>query len=283
MLYIVSTPIGNLQDISFRALDTLKACDYILCEDTRQTHKLLQHYDVKKECISFHSFNEKEREEKVLADLRLGKKIALVSDAGTPLISDPGEMLVKRCQEANQEADREASQQEPIVITAIPGPSALITALTLSGFSAIPFQFVGFLPKKLGSYLEELLQYEGTTICYESPHRLKKTVQELVQIAPTRRICIARELTKRYETVLVGTPSALLEKLDEVLGEIVLLIEGAPATAASTSFSKIFLHSCIQDLVIQGLSVKDAVSTLSKQLHLPRNEVYAAAHLALDN
>jgi 16S rRNA (cytidine1402-2'-O)-methyltransferase len=217
MLYLVATPIGNLGDITFRAVEILKSCDYILCEDTRHSLRLLQHYSIQKPLTSYHMFNEASREQKVVEDIQAGKNVALITDAGTPGIADPGMRLVKRCREEN------------LRVEAIPGPCAAILAITCSGMSTERFQFVGFLPRTSGRLqreLEEILQYPGTTICYETPHRLLKVLELLKKIAPDQKIGVARELTKKFEEYRVGTPEELLQlwKNKSVKGEIVLII-----------------------------------------------------------
>jgi 16S rRNA (cytidine1402-2'-O)-methyltransferase len=265
MLYIIATPIGNLEDITLRALATLKICDYILCEDTRHSLKLLSHYDIHKPLVSYHQFNEKERLERIVSDLEEGKTIGLISDAGTPLISDPGFMLVAEC------------QQRGLAVTTLPGASSPIVGLSLSGFSPTPFQFVGFLPKKkseLVEVLEELLEYPGTTIAFETAERIQATLSALCELEPTRKVAIARELTKRFETVHIGTPEAL--KSGDYKGEIVLLIEGAPQHN-SPAFSKEFLQSSVEDLS-KTLSTKDAITQISRLLRVPKKVVYAAVH-----
>jgi conserved hypothetical protein TIGR00096 len=193
-LFIVPTPIGNLKDITIRALEVLKTVDYILAEDTRNTIKLLKHYQIKKTLKSYHKFNEHNTNENIIADLRLGKNIALVSDAGTPGISDPGYLIIKKCIEEN------------INIECLPGPTALIPAIVISGFPADRFIFEGFLPHKKGrkKRLEEISKYDITTILYESPHRLLKTLTELKQYIDNKKICICREITKVYETIIRG-------------------------------------------------------------------------------
>jgi 16S rRNA (cytidine1402-2'-O)-methyltransferase len=271
VLYLVSTPIGNLEDITFRAVACLKECDYILCEDTRHSSKLLHHYGIQKPLVSFHLWNESQREEKIIADLHEGKKIALISDAGTPLFSDPGEALVRKC------------RKEKLPVTALPGPCAAICALTVSGFQTAPFQFIGFLPKKeseLVECLEELFEYRGTSICYESPERIRKTLKTINELDSTREIAIARELTKKFEAILSGPVSAVLEqeKSAPALGEIALLIKGQQKEPESI-FSKKFLQSCVQDLIhSHHCSTKEAISLISAQLHLPKKSVYAAVH-----
>jgi 16S rRNA (cytidine1402-2'-O)-methyltransferase len=226
MLYLVSTPIGNLADITLRALETLKACDYILCEDTRHSHILLNHYQIHRPLKSYHKFNEATRQESILQDLASGKHICLISDAGTPGISDPGADLVKICLEHH------------IPITAIPGPCAAIQALICSGLSTERFQFWGFLARKeseLKRELQTIFAYQGTTICYESPHRLLK-VLELIQITqPQRLLVIARELTKKFEEIIRGTAQVLIEHWQHhpLKGEIVLLISPGSSEPSS--------------------------------------------------
>lgn len=215
MLYIIGTPIGNLGDITLRAIDTLKSCDLILCEDTRQTKKLLTHFQIDKPLRSYHQFNEKKQEERIVEELQKGLHIALVSDAGMPLIADPGYTLVQRCRD------------EQLPITCIPGPSAVITALALSGLNTDHFQFLGFLPKKPGEIKEliaKALSFQGTTIFFETPHRLLKTLGYFPKEA---KLVIARELTKIHEEVVHGSPDELKAHFQENIlkGEIVLLLE----------------------------------------------------------
>lgn len=215
MLYLVATPIGNLQDISLRALEVLKSVDLILCEDTRTSGTLCKKHGIKTPLKSFHKFSESKQEDTVVADLKAGKNIALISDAGTPGINDPGQRLVQRC------------HIEGLEVTSIPGPSAPILALTLSGFPFERFQFVGFLPKKAGERKDVLIDaffYRGVTVCFESPNRIQTTLQEIAKWGPEQDIAICREMTKTYEEVLRGKASDFLEK--EWRGEIVLIIQG---------------------------------------------------------
>jgi len=200
MLYIVPTPIGNLKDITLRALDTLKEVDYILAEDTRVTGKLLRHYDIKKPMHSFHAHNEHQKYEEVIRDLKSGMNIALVSDAGTPGISDPGFLLTRACHE-NQ-----------LAFQCLPGATALIPALVNSGFPSERFCFEGFLPHKKGrkTRIENLKEETRTIILYESTHRILKTIKQLGEIlGEERQLAISRELTKRHEESVKGTPSEL--------------------------------------------------------------------------
>lgn len=216
MLYIIATPIGNMADITYRAVDLLKNSSYILCEDTRHSLHLLKHYGIDKPLKSLHKFNESSKLEEIIEDLKGGLNIALISDAGTPGISDPGTKLIAACRKSG------------IAAAAIPGPCAAITALSTSGFESTLFQFLGFLPRQtahLKTVLQQALEYAGTTICYESPKRLHKTLSALQAIAPTRKLGIARELTKKFEEFIQGSAEELLAKLpDEIKGEIVLLI-----------------------------------------------------------
>ena len=219
MLYVVATPIGNLGDITYRAVEVLKACDYILCEDTRRTGILLSHLTIKKPLKSFYRFTEAAKENQVIADLHAGREICLVSDAGTPGISDPGTRLVKRCRSEN------------LPVTSIPGACAAIVALSCSGMKTDRFQFLGFLPRKIGALtktLSEILQYPGTTICYESPKRLLKVLKIMDALDPERSVAVTRELTKKFEEIQQGQPAELTKYFTthSLKGEIVLLIAG---------------------------------------------------------
>jgi 16S rRNA (cytidine1402-2'-O)-methyltransferase len=271
VLYLVATPIGNLQDFSFRAVAVLKSCQYILCEDTRHSTKLLSHYDINIPLVSFHAFNEKARLSKVLDDLRAGMTIALLSDAGTPLIADPGFDLVRQCREHN------------LALSVIPGPSAMLCALLASSFDSIPFQFVGFLPRKKNERLQALqaiLEYEGSSICYESPHRLSASLEELTHIDPTRRIAIARELTKFFENVQIGVAQELLQKQKEApaKGEITLVIEGNKSLT-QISYPPAFLKAKVQDYVEQCMiSEKEALRLVAKEFGISRNALYQLLH-----
>ncbi len=217
MLYLVATPIGNLGDITFRAVEVLKHCDVILCEDTRHSGKLLNHYEITTPRKSYHMFNEARREPEILERLRNGQDVALISDAGTPGISDPGQRLVRACAEAE------------LPVTAIPGPCAAIQGLVASGLDSTQFQFLGFLPKKPGKLrkaLQAALDYPGTSIVYESPHRLHKSLKALAELSPETPVVVARELTKKFEEYRRGTAPELLEHYlaKPPKGEIVLLI-----------------------------------------------------------
>ncbi|MBN4066878.1 16S rRNA (cytidine(1402)-2'-O)-methyltransferase [Simkania negevensis] len=216
-LYLVATPIGNLEDITLRALSVLKECSAVLCEDTRRAGFLLNHYGIKKPLLSYHKFNESRREEEVFGRLLGGEDLALVSDAGTPGINDPGVRLVDACR----------CRQIPVV--PLPGACSPIVALAASGFPTAQFQCVGFLPKKGGArrkVLEAAVAYSGTTICFESPYRLCKTLAALVEVAPDCMVGVGRELTKKFEEHRRGTSQELLDYYTDKppKGEIVLLI-----------------------------------------------------------
>lgn len=267
MLYLVATPIGNLADITLRALDILKNCDYILCEDTRHSSVLLQHYDIKKPLKSYHKFNEASRAHSVLEDLKNGKTIGVISDAGTPGICDPGSELIRLC------------IQENVLYSAIPGPSAVILAATLSGFNLEKFQFVGFLPKKeneLKQKLYEIFTYSGTTVCYESPHRLHETMQWIAQIEPHREVAVARELTKKFEQVLRGNACDILKHFEQhdLKGEMVLVI--APPSKNS-DFDESSLTPAEHVAWVQKtylLDKKEAIKIVAQLRGLPKRNVY---------
>ncbi|RMF56853.1 MAG: 16S rRNA (cytidine(1402)-2'-O)-methyltransferase [Calditrichaeota bacterium] len=217
-LYIISTPIGNLEDITLRALRLLKEVDYICAEDTRVTGRLLAHYEIKKKMISYHSYNERQRIPRILQTLKEGQQVALVSDAGTPGISDPAHRLV-------QEAIR-----EKIPVVPIPGPTAAIAALVASGLPTNRFVFEGFLPRKKGrqTRLKQICEENGTIIIYESAVRIQKTIEDIVKFCGNRYIVICRELTKHYEEFIRGYAEEILKNLSSrtLKGEIVLLVAG---------------------------------------------------------
>ncbi len=263
MLYLVATPIGNLKDFSFRGVEVLNNCDYILCEDTRHSGILLSHYGIKKPLKSFHQFNEKGREEGVIADLKAGQEIGLISDAGTPGICDPGEALVKRC------------RKEGIKVSAVPGPSAWVMALSLSTFSKEAIQFLGFLPKKTGDrqkMIGKMIFYAGTSICYEAPHRLLETLEEL---GSAKKVALMRELTKTFEECVEGTPEEVLHhfKAKEPKGEIVLLIEGRGDEAEEMQAEEL-----VQALQKFGLSLAEAIKEASILKGVAKREIYRSIH-----
>ena len=219
MLFIVATPIGNLRDLTFRAVEVLKMVDLIAAEDTRHSGILLKHYEIRKPLISFHEHNEAKRTAELIEKLRNSASVALITDAGTPGLSDPGARLIRECIKYNLE------------FTVIPGPSAILAALVGSGFPMESFCFRGFLPVKSGQRERELRNahaYEETSIFFESPYRLTKTLTACAEIMPERQICVARELTKKFEEFRRGTAEELLAhyQAHPPKGEIVLLISG---------------------------------------------------------
>lgn len=223
-LYLVATPIGNLEDITLRALRVLRECDVVAAEDTRRTGQLLRHFEITKPLLSYFAFNEARRSEEILERLQRGEKVALVTDAGSPGISDPGERVVR------------AAVAAGLRVEAVPGACALVAALTASGLPTEEFHFVGFLPHKSGQRRNELTrlrQVPGTLVVYESPFRIEKLLGELQEVMPDRPVVLARELTKKFEEFLRGTPAELLERARQrpLKGEFVVLIgAGAAAT-----------------------------------------------------
>jgi 16S rRNA (cytidine1402-2'-O)-methyltransferase len=263
-LYLVATPIGNLEDITYRAVRVLGECDLIACEDTRQTRKLLDRYGIAKPLVSYHDHNEGERSRELAAKLEAGMSVALVSDAGTPLVADPGYRLVR------------AAIQAGAAVVPVPGPSAAIAAMAGSGLPSDSFHFFGFLPAKSGQrtrLLESLREAPETLIFYEAPHRILETLEELDRIAPHRPVVVARELTKVHEEFLRGTPREVLAELSTratVKGEITLLIgKGEPATADDTPVGE-----AVERLVREGVARMDAVKAVARQRGLPKREVY---------
>ena len=260
MLILVATPIGNLGDFSQRAIEALKGADLILCEDTRHSKKLLDHFEIQTPLKSYHKFSEAKQEEGIIRDLKAGKEIALISDAGSPAISDPGERLVRRCRD------------EGLEVTAVPGPCALITALQLSGMESSKFQFIGFLPRKEGELrraLAEAEHFDGTTIAYEAPGRVQKTLR---LIRPETEVCVARELTKKFEEVRRGTAQDLREM--EIRGECVLLIKGDPR------LKDLGAKEHVQLLIDEfGLPKNEAIKLAAKLRGVGKSEVYDAMHI----
>lgn len=267
MLYLVATPIGNLSDISYRAVETLKFCDLILCEDTRHSATLLHHYSIHRPLKSYHKFNEASRLDEIVADLKAGKNIALISDAGTPGIADPGALLVKRCIE------------QDIAVTAVPGACAAIHALSCSGLSTERFQFYGFLPRKEGEIkraLHEILAYSGTTICYESAKRLQDLLALIDKIEPSRRLMIARELTKKFEEIVRGSARELLEQLaaHEVKGEIVLLFDGAPQERQSDWEQLSAAEHVAKLQESYSITKQEAIKLAAQLREVPKRQLY---------
>ena len=266
-LYLVATPIGNLEDITFRAINILKQVDIIAAEDTRQTLKLLNHYEISKPLISYHRHNEEVKVESLIQKLKDGNNIALVSDAGTPVISDPGEIIVK-----------EAIKEE-INIVPIPGACALINALITSGLDTKEFCFYGFLSlnKKIRkNKLEEIKKENKTIILYEAPHKLLSTLKDLEKILDNRKIVIARELTKIHEEFLRGTVPEILEKYPEPRGEHIMIIEGN--SKKENDEENIINDMSVNDMYKlyekEGLSKNEIIKKIAKNKGVSKNEIY---------
>lgn len=263
-LYVVSTPIGNLEDITYRAVRILKEADWIACEDTRTTVRLLDHYGIETRTISYHEHNETERAAELIARIEQGESGALVSDAGTPLLSDPGYRLVH------------AAAQAGIRIEPIPGASALLAALVVSGLPTDQFHFAGFLPHKQGQrqrVLESLADETATLIFYEAPHRIIESLEDIAAVLGTRDIVAARELTKMHEEILRGTASqiaATLSTRDSIRGEFVILIGKSLAPPVES----VPIEDMIQALIAAGVERMDAMKTVARERGLSKREVY---------
>ena len=265
-LYIVATPIGNLEDITFRALNVLKTVDLISAEDTRQTLKLLNYYDIHKPLISYHRHNEDIKSDILIEKLKQGNNIALVSDAGTPGICDPGEEVIRKSIENN------------IDVIPIPGACAMINALVASGISTKEFTFLGFLPlnKKLRiQKLKEIENSEKTIILYEAPHKMERTLKDLKQILDNRKIVLAREITKIHEEFIRKDIDELIEDISNIKGEMILIIEG--------NLNKIEEDNVIDNLTLEehfnyyknkGLSKKEIIKKIAKDRNVNKNEIY---------
>ena len=264
-LYIVATPIGNLEDITLRAINVLKQVDLIAAEDTRHTLKLLNHLEIKKTLISYHRHNEEIRVGNLIEKLKEGKNIALVSDAGTPGICDPGHIIIKECIKEN------------IKIIPIPGACAMINALITSGLNTNEFIFLGFLPlnKKLRKEkIEEIKNANKTIILYEAPHKLKNTLQELQEILEQRKVVIARELTKIHEEYIRGTIKEIIEKCDNLKGEIVIIIEENKNFKQESELNNLSLEEHYKYYEKNGLDKKEIIKKIAKDRNVNKNEIY---------
>ena len=267
-LYIVATPIGNLEDITYRAINILQTVDIIAAEDTRHTLKLLNHYNISKHLISCHRHNEEEKSEDLIAKLKEGKNIALVSDAGTPGICDPGEAVIHK------------SIKEGIQVIPIPGACAFVNALICSGLNTDTFLFLGFLPlnkKNRKQKLQEIQESHQTTIIYEAPHKLQATLKDLQEIVGERKVVIARELTKIHEEFIRGNIEEIIEKTKEAKGEMIILIEGAEETKLDESqeaFQNLSLEEHYSYYEKQGLDKKEIIKKIAKDRGVPKNEIY---------
>ena len=263
-LYIVSTPIGNLEDITLRALRILKEVDVIAAEDTRRSRKLLTHYGISRPLISYWDEKEKVKSVEILERLHSGQSVALISDAGTPGISDPGAVLIKKAVE------------EGISVISIPGPSALIAALSISGLSTQEFAFVGFLPPKKSQRqktLRDLGLETKTLVFYEAPHRILETLSDMEEIFVERRVALAKEITKIHEDVLRGSISEIISKLEKstIAGEYVIVVEGRAEEGKLTTEDAL---SEVNTLMKKGLGRKEAVKKIAEAYGLSKKELY---------
>lgn len=270
-IFLVGTPIGNLQDITLRALETLKNCDVIAAEDTRQSIKLLNHFEIKKSLMSYHKFNEKEKSIEIIKLAKEGKNIAIITDAGMPGISDPGSVIALKCIEENVEFE------------VIPGPTALVTALVYSGLDTSKFLFRGFLPrdtKDRKAVIEEVKNVRDTLIFYEAPHRIKSTLEFLLTNLGDRKISICRELTKMHEEIKRRTLSEAVNFYNEnaAKGEYVLIIEGKSSEEIKNEemakWKDISIEEHIMKYINEGLSKKDAVKMTARDRNMPKTEIY---------
>ena len=274
ILYLVATPIGNLEDMTFRAVKILREVDLIAAEDTRHTRKLLTHFDIHTPLVRYDEFSKVQSGQKILQELLAGKNVAQVSDAGLPAISDPGADLVKLAIDAG------------IKICPVPGANAALSALICSGLDTAKFFFAGFLPKSAKSredFLKSLSTREETLIFYESPHRLKKFLAELKENFGDRKISIARELTKVHEEFLRGKISELEEKFfGEVKGEFVIVVEGFNGEKISEPKVEENFIDCYKNLIAEGIDKKSAIRQTAIKFNLSRREVYNAVSRSLD-
>ena len=270
-LFLCATPIGNLEDITFRVLRTLKEVDVIAAEDTRNSIKLLNHFEIKTPMTSYHEYNKIEKGRYLVELMRQGQQVALITDAGTPGISDPGEELVAMCHEAG------------IPVTSLPGPAACITALTISGLSTRRFAFEAFLPsdkKEKAAVLEELKDETRTTILYEAPHRLVRTLEELYQALGERRVTVCRELTKKHETAFLTTLSGALAYYQEndPKGECVIVMEGRSRKdmeeEKQQQWETMPLEEHMKIYENQGMSRKEAMKAVAKDRGVSRRDIY---------
>ena len=272
-LYLCATPIGNLEDITFRVLRTLKEVDLIAAEDTRNSIKLLNHFEIKTPMTSYHEYNKIEKAYKLVEKLQEGKNIALITDAGTPGISDPGEELVRICYETG------------IEVTSLPGPAACITALTMSGLPTRRFAFEAFLPrdkKERARVLEELAQESRTMIVYEAPHHLLKTLKELYEVLGNRELTVCKELTKRYENATKTTfeDAIRLYEDNEPKGEYVLIISGktfeTKEREAREAWESLSVEEHMEHYEASGMERKEAMKQVAKDRGISKRDVYQA-------
>lgn len=268
-LYLVATPIGNLDELTPRAIQILNEVDIIAAEDTRNTGKLLAHFDIKTHCIAHHAHNEHESAKGLLLLLDEGKNIAIVSDAGYPLVSDPGQVIVSMVIEAGYN------------VVPISGASACLNALVASGICAQPFMFVGFLKTSENERKKaclELKSIKQTMVFYEAPHRIKKTLETFLEVFGNRYICLAREITKRHEEFIRGNIEEIIEVVDELKGEMVIVVEGSKEDVVKDMIFPL-LHDHINSYIGQGMSTNEAIKRVAKERGMSKNEIYKEFHM----
>lgn len=266
-LYLIPTPIGNLEDITIRALNTLKTVDFLLCEDTRETGKLLSKYDIKNKLFSCHEFNEEKIKSYVISELKKGLNIGLVTDQGTPIISDPGYLVVKEV------------IKEGFNVISLPGATAFVPALTCSGIDPSPFLFYGFLNSKDAkqkSELNALKDLKYTIIFYESPHRIKNTLQNMLEIFGDRKVSICREISKLYEEIYRDNIGVLVDIVDDMKGEFVLVVEGNHEVV---DYSNLSIVEHVNIYVDDGMSDKEAIKLVAKERNIAKSIVYKEYHV----
>lgn len=267
-LYLVATPIGNLKEMTPRAIEVLESVDVIAAEDTRNTLKLLHHFGIKTKLIAHHQHNEEHSADGILRLLEDGKRVAIVSDAGYPLISDPGNIIVKKASDAN------------FPVIPISGSNAMLNALVASGMNTQHFLFFGFLKqqeKERIKQLQELKHFPYTIVFYEAPHRIERMLKSCRKVLGDREVCIARELTKRHEEFIRGRISEILEIADELKGEMVVIVEGSKESYTN-NHQEIDVYQCIQTYIAQGLTTKEAIKTVAKEVGISKNELYKQYH-----
>lgn len=268
-LYLVATPIGNLAEMTPRAIEVLKEVDIIAAEDTRNTMKLLSHFEISTRCIAHHMHNEYESAKGLLQLLDEGKNVAVVSDAGYPLVSDPGQVVVNMVVEAGYN------------VVPISGANAALNALVASGLPAQPFMFVGFIKGNESEKRKECLEIskiKQTMIFYEAPHRIKKTLEMFLEVFGNRQVCLAREITKKHEEFIRGTLSEVIEICDELKGEMVIVMEGASDQVLTEDLPFSVINEKIQNYIREGFSTKEAIKKVAKDHGLSKNELYKQFH-----
>lgn len=265
-LYLIPTPIGNLDDITVRALKVLSEVDFILCEDTRESSKLLNHFDIKKKLVSCHEYNEEKVKDYVVSELKSGKNIGLITDQGSPIVSDPGFVVVRKVID------------EGFNVISLPGATAFVPALTSSGISPSPFLFYGFLQNKEVKLKKELISLQKlpyTLIFYEAPHRISKTLEAMLEIFGNRKISIHREISKLHEEICRGTIQELIPIVSELKGEFVLVVDG---NYDNVDYSSISIIEHINLYLDDGISEKEAIKIVAKERGVPKSVVYKEYH-----